>query len=76
MHEILDRGRAFHREWVAQTFAPQLQQVAVAARRHRLAQFVAITDVYVWKVLRRDMQLSRPQTQAAIIELIEALEAF
>jgi hypothetical protein len=32
------------------------------------------TDVYVWKLLSRDMQLSREQTQAAIIELVEALE--
>jgi AcrR family transcriptional regulator len=75
MHEVLDRGRKFHQEWVAQTFAPQLEQVAGAARRRRLAQLVAITDVYVWKLLCRDMRLSRQQTQTAIIELIEALEA-
>ena len=74
MHQILDRGREFHHEWVAQTFAPQIEQVAGAAKRRRLAQLVAITDVYVWKLLRRDMQLSRQQAQAAIIELIEALE--
>jgi AcrR family transcriptional regulator len=73
MHEVLDRGREFHREWVAQTFAPQLQRMTGAARRRRQAQLVAITDVYVWKLLRRDMKLARPQMQAAIIELIEAL---
>lgn len=75
MHEILDRGREFHHGWVAQTFAPQLERTAGAAKRRRLAQLVTITDVYVWKLLRRDMQLSRQRTQAAIIELIEALEA-
>lgn len=74
MHEVLDRGRDFHREWVAQTFAPQLERTTGATRRRRLAQLMAITDVYVWKLLRRDMQLSRPQTQTALIELIEALE--
>lgn len=74
MHEIVDRGRAFHHEWVAQTFAPQLAQSTGAAKRRRMAQLVAITDVYVWKLLSRDMALSRPQTQAAIIEMIEALE--
>jgi AcrR family transcriptional regulator len=74
MREILERGRAFHREWVAQTFAPQLQRVTGGARRRRLAQLVAITDVYVWKVLGRDMGLSREHTEAAIIELIDALE--
>jgi AcrR family transcriptional regulator len=75
MHEVLDHGRAFHREWVAQTFAPLLEQAKGTAKRRRLAQLVAITDVYVWKLFRRDMQLSRQQAQAAIIELIEALEA-
>jgi AcrR family transcriptional regulator len=74
MHEILERGRAFHHEWVARTFAPQLEQVTGAGRLRRMGQLVAITDVYVWKLLRRDMQLPRQQTQAAIIELIEALE--
>jgi AcrR family transcriptional regulator len=74
MHEVLDHGRDFHHKWVAQTFAPQLERVAGAARRRRLAQLVAITDVYVWKLLRRDMQLSRRQTEAAIIELIDGLE--
>jgi AcrR family transcriptional regulator len=75
MHEILDRGREFHHEWVAQTFGPQLERAGGAAgRRRRLAQLVAITDVYVWKLLRRDMELSREQTEAAIIELIQRLE--
>ncbi|MGA9856642.1 MAG: TetR/AcrR family transcriptional regulator [Solirubrobacteraceae bacterium] len=75
MHEVLDRGRAFHHEWVAETFAPQLKRTTgAAAQRRRLAQLVAITDVYVWKLLSRDMALPRAQTQAAIIELIEALE--
>lgn len=74
MHEILDRGRAFHHQWVAHAFAPQLDRQTSAASRRRLAQLAAITDVYAWKVLRRDLLLSRAQTQAAIIELIKALE--
>jgi AcrR family transcriptional regulator len=74
LHEVVDRGREFHREWVAHTFAPQLTRARGAVRRRRLAQLVAITDVYVWKLLRRDMQLGRRQTEAAIVELIELLE--
>jgi AcrR family transcriptional regulator len=74
IHEVTDRGRAFHREWVAQTFAPQLGRVTGATRRRRLAQLVAITDVYMWKLLRRDQRLVRQQTQLALVELIEALE--
>jgi AcrR family transcriptional regulator len=74
LREIVDRGREFHREWVAHTFAPQLESVRGAVRRRRLAQLVAVTDVYVWKLLRRDMQLDRQQTERAIADLIKALE--
>jgi AcrR family transcriptional regulator len=74
LSEVVDRGRRFHRDWVVHTFAPQLQPLRGAVRRRRLAQLVAVTDVYVWKLLRRDMQLSREQTKEAIVELIERLE--
>jgi AcrR family transcriptional regulator len=74
IHEVTDNGREFHHEWVAHAFAPQLAPLTGVARRRRLAQLIAITDVYVWKLLRRDMQLSRAQTEAAIVELIQALE--
>jgi AcrR family transcriptional regulator len=74
LQEIVERGRGMHREWVAHAFAPQLRRLRGAVRRRRLAQLVAVTDVYVWKLLRRDMQLGREQTQVAIVELIERLE--
>lgn len=70
---LVERGRALHREWVARAFAPQLARLDAAARRVRLAQLVAVTDVYTWKILRRDMRLSRARTRAAIVELIQRL---
>jgi hypothetical protein len=39
-------------------------------RQRRLAQFVAVCDVYTWKLLRRDAGLSRRQTQLALVELL------
>jgi hypothetical protein len=74
LREVVERGRELHRAWGARTFAPQLERVSGALRHTRLAQLVAITDVYVWKLLRRDMQLDRPQTEMAIADLINALE--
>jgi hypothetical protein len=38
-----------------------------------LAELVAICDVYVWKLLRRDAGLSRDQTELALIELLAPL---
>jgi hypothetical protein len=42
-------------------------------RARRLAQLVAVCDVYTWKLLRRDAALSRRQTELAVIELLQPL---
>ena len=71
---VTDAARAFHYEWVERTFAPLLAKREGAARQRLLAELVAICDVYFWKLLRRDMGLSREQTELAIRETILALE--
>jgi len=71
---ITDAARAFHYEWVERTFAPLLAKRTGTARRRLLAELVAICDVYFWKLLRRDLGLSREQTELAVRETILALE--
>ena len=71
---VTDAGRAFHYEWVERTFAPLLAKRTGMARRRLLAELIAICDVYFWKLLRRDVGLSREQTELAIRETILALE--
>jgi AcrR family transcriptional regulator len=73
LREIADRGRGYHREWCARVFAPALDGRQGVERRRRLAQLVAICDVYSWKLLRRDAGLSRRQTELALVELLESL---
>ncbi len=67
---IVDRGRALHRDWCARVFAPTLAGRTGVERERRLAQLVAVCDLYTWKVLRRDAALSRRQTELAIVELL------
>jgi AcrR family transcriptional regulator len=56
-------GRAGHREWVETMFgAPELTPELVVA-----------TDVYTWKLLRRDQGKSRDETVASILKIVEAL---
>jgi AcrR family transcriptional regulator len=62
---IAQLGRVFHREWVKRSLP------ATGARRQ--AQLVAATDVYTWKLLRRDSGLSAAETELAIRELIEGI---
>jgi AcrR family transcriptional regulator len=70
---IADQGRTLHRAWCARVFAPALTRLRGLERERRLAQFVALCDVYTWKLLRRDAGLSRRQTEFAMIELLNPL---
>jgi AcrR family transcriptional regulator len=66
-------GRRIHREWTARVFAPLLEGLSKADRELRLAQLVAICDVYTWKLLRRDQRLSRARTERALTQMINGL---
>jgi AcrR family transcriptional regulator len=70
---IVEGGRALHRDWCVAVFAPVLTILTGVARRRRLAQFVAVCDVYMWKLLRHDAGLSRRQTELALIELLNPM---
>jgi AcrR family transcriptional regulator len=73
LRAIVDRGRALHRDWCARVFAPALTGLRGLERERRLAQFVAVCDVYAWKLLRRDAGLSRRQTELALVELLNPM---
>lgn len=72
IREATDAGRALHVDWVERNFAPWLPR-AVGSRKRRLSQLIALTDVYMWKVLRRDLALSRADTEAALSGMLLAL---
>jgi AcrR family transcriptional regulator len=67
-------GRRVHREWVERVFADSLRRLTRANRERRIVQLVAICDVYVWKVMRRDQGLTRAQYERALREMINGLE--
>ncbi len=70
---FMDRGRASHQAWVERVFARALAGMRGKARARRIAELVVVTDVYAWKLLRRDKGLDRDQTIAAMRELVLAL---
>jgi AcrR family transcriptional regulator len=71
----VDFGHEVHEEWVLRIFEPQLSRLDPRTRRRRLAQLVAICDVYVWKILRRDIGLEMALVEEAVVETIERLVA-
>jgi len=69
----LDQGRENHRDGVKTIFAPQLERLHGAARAQLLTTLIVITDVYVWKLLRRDMALSRSAAEAIVRRMISSV---
>ena len=67
-------GRRYHWSWVERTFAPLLEGLTGSARRRRIAAVVALTDVYTWKLLRRDLGLSQAETARTLVEVIDTLK--
>jgi AcrR family transcriptional regulator len=72
--EHVEAGRRFHWSWVERTFAPLLEEVHGAPRQRRIAGLAALTDVYMWKLLRRDLGLTREDTEQILVDLIGNLE--
>lgn len=70
---IIEAGRAGHREWCARVFAPFLPPAADDAYGTRLDAFVAATDLYVWKLLRRDLGRSADETARVMRVLVDGL---
>jgi AcrR family transcriptional regulator len=62
---LLEAGREAHRMWIERVFTPHDELQA--------AQIIAATDVYVWKLLRRDLGLSRARAKNAMTEMVRRL---
>jgi len=70
---LLDVGRKWHRNWVEETFAPTLARLVPKERARRTTQLVAVTDVYVWKLLRRDFRHSATEVEGLIAGMLQKL---
>jgi AcrR family transcriptional regulator len=66
-------GRALHAAWVDRVFAPQLEARRGRDRTELRHQLIAVCDVYVWKLLRRDQGLPRAAAERAVLGIVRAL---
>jgi AcrR family transcriptional regulator len=66
---LLDGARAQHQQWIVAVFGDGLP-TSPAARRRAVHALHAATDVYTWKLLRRDLHLSRTETERIIVDLV------
>jgi len=70
---VLDRGRKGHREWIEDMFGVWLDRLDDQARKDRLAQLLAQTDVWIWHLLRRAQGHSAAETRRLMTQAIERL---
>ena len=75
MRRVADAGRAVHHEWVDHVFAPWLARKRGAVRARLRARLIAVTDVYVWKIVRRDLGLDPRAVEMTLRELVAAVVA-
>lgn len=72
-HEAVEDGRAGHRAWCARVFAPYLPAPDTDGFDRRLDAFVVATDLYVWKLLRRDLGRTETETKQTFRVLLQGL---
>jgi AcrR family transcriptional regulator len=68
-----DVGRAHHRGWIEEAFAPWLVGLPGEARRRRIDALVAATDLYLWKLVRRDMGRPARHVEAVMLDLVSGV---
>ncbi len=73
LREFLQEGRNFHRQWVERVFAPWLQALPDAPPENLTLQLIATCDVYLWKLLRRDLSCSAEQYGVVLKDMLTAL---
>jgi len=69
----LQAGREYTRQWCARIFAPFLPNNISKLYEHELTAFVAVTELYLWKLLRRDLNYDLSKTHQTFRRLVNGL---
>jgi hypothetical protein len=70
---IVRTGRAKHRKRVETVLAPRLRRFAGDERTRVIDALVCASDVYTWKLLRRDNHRPRPEAEATMKLMIDSI---
>lgn len=71
--KIGQKGRELHRKWCTEMFAPYLPEHHSPEFDVQLNAFIAATEIYLWKLMRKDLKLNKEQTLAIFKNLVEGL---
>ena len=71
--DVVAQGRRLHEKWVEEHCGSLAGGAKGKDRQRRLLAAVAATDLYTWKLLRRDRGLSRGEVVKTMVTLLEGL---
>jgi AcrR family transcriptional regulator len=69
---LLEDARTNHQAWLERVFSDRLPKTP-SLRRRAIHALHAATDVYTWKLLRRDLRLSRIETERIMLALVNGV---
>lgn len=73
--ELLQKARSVHREWCAMVFEPYLPSTSSEHYETVLSAFIAATEFYLWKLLRRDLGKSPEQCREIFMVTLQCMAA-
>ena len=71
--KIGKKGRIQHRNWCIKVFAPYLPDPKSPDYEINLTSFIAVTEIYLWKLMRRDLKYSKNRTFSVFKNMIEGV---
>jgi len=69
----LEFGRRAHRAWIADRFAAAFEGLEDEHRERQITRLVVATDLYTWKLLRRDFGHSQDEAAELIAGMVNCI---
>jgi AcrR family transcriptional regulator len=67
---LLAQGRCEHRAWVAERFGSTQNGLKKLDRERQITRLIVATDIYTWKLLRRDFGKSQDEVLLLMVAMI------
>jgi AcrR family transcriptional regulator len=70
LRPLLAHGRREHRAWVAERFTSTQSRQNKIERERQITRLIVATDIYTWKLLRRDLGKSQDEVLHLMVGII------
>ena len=70
LRPLLAQGRREHRAWVAEKFASTQRDLSELEGERQITRLIVATDIYTWKLLRRDFGKSQDEVLHLMVGII------